>query len=460
MKYHFLYYLLFVIPFVLACDQSATPTETTTVVQDSPTTRAEWAKDMNIYEVNIRQYTPQGTLNAFAQHLGRLDTMGVDILWLMPIYPISTTKRKGSLGSYYAVTDYRAVNPKFGTLEDVKNLVQQAHERDMKVILDWVPNHTGFDHVWTKQHPDWYMRDPQTDTIMHPKDTDWTDVADLNYDKPEMRQAMIDAMKYWIEEADIDGFRCDVAFFVPDDFWAEAVPELRQQKDVFMLAESEHASHRNLEYFNATYGWSFHHLMNDVAQGKKNADSLRLWLAEDRKVFKKGYHMHFLTNHDENSWNGTIDERMGDAADAMAVLAFTFDGMPLIYSGQEAGLNKRLKFFEKDQIDWGKYSKATFYKTLLELKHRNQALWNGDAGGEPRLISNTNEKNIFAYVREKNGDKIVVILNLSGQQQEVKLLAGNYAGEYNNVFGNSTVPLTENMVMQLNPWDYMVLSNK
>ena len=348
----------------------------TPVLQGPYLAAPEWTQSANIYEVNIRQYTPEGTFRAFMKHLPRLKKMGVDILWIMPIHPIGEKNRKGGMGSPYASKNYKEVNPDFGTKADFKQLVEQAHALGFKVILDWVANHSAFDNIWAKEHPDWYTQD-KDGNIIHPKDTDWTDVADLNYDNPDMRAAMIGAMQYWLREFDIDGYRCDVAGFVPDDFWKEAITELQKTKNIFMLAEWDEPKMHD-DYFHMTYGWGFHHIMNKVAKSKMPISAIDAFIKKDNKKYKhEDYRMNFTTNHDENSWNGTVYERMGKLADAMTVLAFTIQGMPLIYSGQEAGLNKRLSFFEKDSIDWSDISKEMFFKKLLQLKHENKALWNG-----------------------------------------------------------------------------------
>jgi len=451
-----------------SCRQSGEGVDITT--QNAPDTTdilgPQWAVSANIYEVNVRQYSPEGSFAAFANHLPRLQRMGVDILWFMPIYPISETRRKGPLGSYYAISDYTAINPNFGTMEEFKELVQRIHDMDMRVILDWVPNHTGWDHHWIEEHPEWYTKD-QNGEITDPINPEtgeswgWTDVADLNYDKQEMRRAMIGEMKFWLEKVEVDGFRCDVAGAVPLDFWEQAVPELKTVRDdIFMLAEAEVPEHRNRGLFNMSYGWSFHHLMNHLAQQDSTANAIDRWLKQDNRKFRQGYHMQFITNHDENSWNGAVEERLGPAADAMAVLAFTLDGMPLIYSGQEAGLNKRLKFFEKDQIEWGDVPKENFYTTLLRLKHENRALWNGAAGGEPVRLKTGNPRDVYAFVREKEGHKVIVVLNLSDDLQEVRLKGDRINGEYTNIFANSTTTVTDNMMMELSPWGYVVLSNR
>ena len=454
--------LLYLLLLCGACTASES-TDMATPATD-PTDPLDWSKNANIYEVNIRQYTPEGTINAFAQHLPRLKDMGVEILWLMPIYPISEKNRKGSLGSYYAASDFKAVNPEFGTLDDVKALIDKAHDIGMKVILDYVPNHTGFDHVWTREHPEYYTKNAAGE-ITDPLDEDgksmgWTDVADLDYDNPGTRAAVIDVLKYWITEADIDGYRMDVGFLAPDDFWAEAIPQLQEIKPLFMLAESDHPYHRNSGLFDMNFGWPFHHLLNDLAQGKANANDIDTFRLTQAEKYERGYYMHFLDNHDENSWNGTIEERMGEAADALAVLAFTLEGMPLLYSGQEAGLDKRLKFFEKDAIDWRDFPKQDFYKTLLLLKRDNEALWNGEAGGRAERIRTNLPEEIYAYQREKNGDKVVVVINLSDTPQAVELAGDRYVGTYNDVFNNQSRRLTPDMRIELGPWEYLVLENR
>ena len=455
--------ILFIAAASFGCEDSQTTKVNDTPAETPEVVNTDWENDDNMYEVNIRQYTPEGTFSAFKEHLPRLRAMGVDILWLMPIYPISDKRKKGSLGSYYAISDYTKINPEFGTMDEFKALVGQIHDMGMRVILDWVPNHTGWNHSWIEEHPDFYTQD-STGTIIDPIDPKtgeswgWTDVADLNYDNKAMRQEMRKDMAFWLTEVGVDGFRCDVAGEVPDDFWVNTIDTLRQlNPDLFMLAEAEHAEHRNICGFDMNYGWSFHHLMNEIAKGEKNATDIDKWFEEEASKYKKGYFMHFLTNHDENSWNGTIDERMGEAADAFAILAFTFDGMPLIYSGQEADLNKRLKFFEKDSIAWGTYSKQDFYTTLLALKHDNPALWNGEAGGELQRINAADNSDVYAFYREKDNNRVVVIVNLSDAPQSIILDGEQLSGTYSNVFANSTTEIADKMDIQLGAWEYLVL---
>lgn len=420
-------------------------------------THPEWAKNATIYEVNIRQYTPEGTFRAFEANLPRLKKMGVDILWIMPIYPIGQKERKGSLGSYYAVKDYRAVNPEFGTMDDFKALVKKAHEMGFKVILDWVANHSAPDNQLTVEHPDWYTHD-STGKIIPPV-PDWTDVADFNYDNKDLWTYQIESMKFWIKEADVDGFRCDVAMMVPLDFWKEVRMQLDKVKKVFMLAEAE-GPEFHTHGFDMTYGWELLHLMNEVAQGKKNAGDIINYFHENDSLFnKKDYRMYFTSNHDENSWNGSEYERMGIAAETFAALTFVIPGMPLIYGGQESGMKKRLKFFDKDNIDWDNYRLADFYQKLVTLKKKNPALWNGDEGAKMTLIASDN-KNLLCFSRSKGKDVVFAVFNLSNTELPVTLDTKDLAGVYQPVFGNGTITIGNSYSDKLKPWGYEIFVSK
>ncbi len=390
----------------------------------------DWARSANIYEVNIRQYTPEGTFRAFEKHLPRLRRMGVDILWIMPVNPISKAMRKGTLGSYYAVSDYHAVNPEYGNLDDFRHLVAEAHRQGFKVILDWVANHTGWDNVWVEQHPDWYKRNAKgelegyhyTDLSDHHEEV-WADVIGLDYSKPEVREGMIEAMSYWVRETGIDGFRCDVAWTLPVDFWDEARTRLDRIKPVFMLAEAD-TPEMQARAFDMTYDWVLYHMLVKVAQGQADArDLARIYTDPKRRYPAGAYRMTFTSNHDENSWKGSDRELYGDAADAMAVLAATLPGMPLIYSGQEDGLDKRLAFFDKDPIVWGNHRRADFYAGLLELKHRRPALSSGMEPGNLELVETGNPR-VFAFHRLAKGDKVTVVVNLSAEPATVTLPGG------------------------------------
>ena len=475
--------------FSTACKNKPAETAEPPVTFEKPRV-PDWHKNSVIYEVNTRQYTPEGTFKAFEAHIPRLKEMGVDILWFMPVHPVSVKNRKGDLGSPYAVADYYAVNPDFGTMEEFKHLVVAIHNAGMHIIIDWVPNHSGWDNPWITEHKDWYTQDSLGNVVdpIDPatgKSWGWTDVADFNYDNPALRQGMIDAMQFWVTETGIDGFRVDVAHNVPVDFWAECSDSLYAMKPLFMLAEAEVPAIRNNGAFVMDYAWSMHHLLNDIAktqganrdktpqlvQGnatdggaapveKKTALDIDRLLAEKAREYTKGYFMEFTSNHDENSWSGTEFQRMGDGHKAFAVLVSTFDGMPLIYSGQESAMDKQLAFFTKDSIPWGDYQYAGFYKTLFDLKDRNKGLWNGTEGGPLVKIPTGNDENIYAFIREKDGDKAVVVINLSAKKQDFKLTGTSFAGTYTNVFTNEPKELTDGMSLSLNAWDYLVFSNK
>ena len=383
----------------------------------------------NIYEVNIRQYTPEGTLKAFVDgHLERLHAQDVDILWLMPIFPISEEGRKGTLGSYYAVKNYKEVNPEFGTLEDLKSLVNHAHRLGMKVILDWVANHTGKDNVWTKEHKDFYNLDSLGNPAV-PAGTDWDDVADLNYDNPEMRRAMIDAMKYWVVNVDIDGFRCDVAGMVPTDFWVECRKELEKTKPLFMLAEDDNPEIHKA--FDASYNWKIHHIINGIAQGKNTAQDIAAQYDTLMQKFpKNAILMNFTSNHDENSWSKSEYDRMGDYVKQMAVLTYFLPGMPLCYSGQEAANKKALEFFEKDLIDFSQLPLKDFYATLNGIKHNHPALWANDV----KFVSA--EENVLIFERAANNEKVTCIFNFNNDAKEYSA-----QGKFTDIFTGNDVKL-------------------
>lgn len=414
----------------------------------------EWSRNATIYEVNVRQYTPEGTFKAFQQHLPRLKKMGVDILWLMPINPIGIKNRKGSLGSYYAVKDYMAVNPEYGTLADLKELVSKAHEQGMYVIVDWVANHTSWDNALITDHPDWYKKD-STGKI-EPPVPDWTDVAKLDYSNEGLRKYMNEALCYWVKEANIDGYRCDVAGMVPISYWNQAVQEIKKIKPIFMLAEWETPEMHDTA-FDATYSWDMYKLTNDIAAGKKTANMIDSGYAADCKKFPAdAYRMRFTSNHDENSWNGTEYERLGDAAQAFAVFNFTFPGFPLIYTGQESAMKKRLRFFDKDTVPWGSYPLEGFYTTLCNLKKTNKALQNGNAGGPLVKIRNDQEKSVYSFSREKDGNSVLVILNLSSKPCKVKFAEKLPLEGMQTVFGDEKPTAAKNNSLTLKAWEYRV----
>jgi glycosidase len=382
----------------------------------------DWTRNANVYEVNIRQYTPEGTIKAFEKHLPRLKKMGVKILWIMPVQPIGVKNRKGTLGSYYAIRDYTAVNPEFGTQADFNHMVKAAHALGMKVILDWVANHTAWDNIWTVSYPEWYKKNAKGELTSYEYDNGreieyWTDVIGLDYRQPALMDAMIAAMKFWVQTADIDGFRCDVASLVPISFWVRARAELEAIKPMFMLAESDDPAIHVA--FDMTYEWKLFDIFADIAQGKTDARALTAWMKTGQARFPAdAYRMNFTSNHDVNSWRWSDKDLYGDKFRAFAVLAAMLPGMPMILNGQESGLDKKIAFFEKDAIRWQSFVNAPLYQQLLKYKMHHPALANGAAGGSIEQI-NTGDAHVFAFKRRKGRDQIVVTANLSNTPRRI-----------------------------------------
>ena len=416
----------------------------------------EWSKNATIYEVNVRQFTPEGTFKAFETHLPRLKAMGIDIIWMMPINPIGVEKRKGTLGSYYSVKDYYGLNPEFGTKEDLKHLVSKIHSMGMHVIVDWVANHSSWDNALAKDHPDWYTKTPEGNFQPTPW-YDWDDVIDFDYDQPGLREYMTGALKYWVKDFDIDGYRCDVAGFIPIDFWDNARAELDEIKPVFMLAEWES---RDLykHAFDMTYSWSLWVEMTAVTKDHKSLGGLIEYMAHDvSTVPRDAYRMTFTENHDKNSWEGNQYSNFGDGLEASMVLTCVVNGMPLVYSGQEAGLSRSLKFFDKDLINWSKMPYEGLFKKLFELKHKNHALWNGNQGGVMIRIFNDKPEQVISFSRSMGKDQVIPIINYSALPVTVKLSSKYQKGTYKELFSDATYELKGDDVITLQPWKYLVL---
>ena len=415
----------------------------------------EWSYDKAIYEVNLRQFTDQGNIKEFQGHLPRLKELGADILWFMPIHPIGEKSRKGTLGSYYSVKDFKAVNPEFGTLDEFKSMVKMIHKMGMYVIIDWVANHTAWDNKWIIENPEFYTRDSLGKII--PPNPDWSDVADLNYDNKELWKEMIDALKFWVEECDIDGYRCDVAGMVPIEFWIEARTELEKIKNVFMLAEWD-TPEVHLA-FDMSYDWDLHHLMNGIAKGEKNAADLIEHLNKNEEIFPaNAFRMQFTSNHDENSWNGTEFERLGNSAETFAVLTCLIPDMPLVYTGQEAKNTKRLSFFEKDIVEWRDDQMFKIYLELFQLKKNNKSLQNGKSGGDMIYLSSSDAVNIFAFTRSIENDKVFAIFNLSDTTIRAELTGDNMQGSYKNCFTGKLESFSSKESFKLNPWEYRIFT--
>lgn len=415
----------------------------------------EWAKSAPIYQVNIRQYTPEGTINAFKAHLPRLAEMNVKILWIMPVQPIGKLYRKGRLGSYYSISNYREVSEEYGTLDDFRAMVNEAHRLGMRVILDWVANHTAWDHPWITEHPDWYKQNENGEIV--PPIPDWSDVAQLNYDNPALREAMKNEMKFWIFETDIDGFRCDVAEMVPGTFWASAFKELQQIKPLYLLAEAEGIE--MYENFHATYGWTLHHIMNRIAAGDSTAEAIDNYLeAQQRESYRKNMQrMYFTSNHDENSWNGTEFERLGDLHKAMFVtMAFLPNAVPMIYTGQEAALNKRLNFFDHDPVNWGTYELSDFYKKIFGLFTSHPAVAASCPTGDFLRLDNGDYKNLYIYMRTLNNNKVLVISNL-GKEPAIVPDLEIIQGDWTDLMTDQKRIIKSGQTIELQSGDFIVL---
>ena len=414
-----------------------------------------WVEGRTMYEVNLRQYSKGGTFKEFEQHLPRLKDLGVGILWFMPIYPVGYKNRKGSLGSYYSISNYKAINPEFGTFDEFRDLVEKVHAHGMKLILDWVANHTAWDHHWTKDHPDFYKKDNEGN--FKAPFPEWEDVIHLDYGNPDLWDEMIGDMIFWLKEADVDGFRCDMAHLVPTLFWNKARRELNRIKPVFMLAESE--NHDLLEYaFDALYNWKLLHAMNDLADRRRNARSLM------KVVFSEHVHLpdgastlNFTSNHDENSWQGSAIERLHYYLEPLTILTFLIPGLPLIYSGQEAGNYRRLKFFDKDQIDWKSDKMTHFYHVLTRLRSEFGGGNYEDIFFE-RVINDA-EEHIASFSVSSNSKSILAMLNLSGESQHFFIKCDQVGENWKDVFNNEYIQFECTKPIHLDPYSYRVLLN-
>ncbi len=439
-----------------ACNQSAR-TENSGDTETVLTAPPDWARNSVIYEVNLRQYSDEGSIQAFIKEMPRLKELGVDILWLMPVHPIGEKNRKGTLGSYYSVRDYLDVNPEFGTKEDFKQLVDEAHKLGMYVIIDWVANHTAWDNKMIEDHPEWYTKDSLGDMIAP---FGWSDVAELDYDQQALRDYMIQALMYWVDDMNIDGFRCDVAGMVPTDFWEAARDSLESIKPVFMLAEAEQADLVE-KAFDADYAWNLMHIMNQNAAGEQNLDSIRNYFEKQKNLGeKRAFKMNFTTNHDENSWNGTVFERYGDAYETYGALTFIAPGMPLIYSGQEVGNAKRLEFFEKDPIEWNDHEITSVYKKLAQIKKENPALANGAYGGTMEFVPVNQPDEVLAFERTKDGNSILAFFNFSNQDVSFMIKDKAFNAAYENLMDGNGINIDAATAIDLPPYGYLILRKK
>lgn len=415
----------------------------------------DWSRDAVLYQLNTRQFSEEGTISAAQKELPRLKALGVDIIWLMPIHPIGEQNRKGTLGSPYAVKDYYGVNPEFGTLDDLKGFVDAAHELGMYVILDWVANHTAWDNPLRKEHADWYDRDFKGDFRPTPW-WDWSDIIDLDYSKPEVRAYMTDALKYWVRDVGIDGYRCDVAGFVPLDFWNNVRRELDAIKPVFMLAEWE-SRDLHAEAFDATYAWSWYDAVREAVRGDHGLNPLFKYYSWRESAYPAdAYRMTYVSNHDVNAWEQTPFEAFGEALEAVIVLSVVGDGIPLIYNGQEAGNTKQLEFFEKDPIRWQSHPIGELYKKLFALKKANTTLWNGAWGATMVRAWNTAPDQVLSFVRQNEADKVFAVINFSGTAHTLTFSDAPFEGDYAEYFSGDRFTFRADTELTVAPWEYLV----
>lgn len=444
--------------FLCACERTSPPVAAEDPHQPLPYVRIEhpdWSKNASIYQLNTRQFTPEGTFRAAAKELPRIRDLGISIIWLMPIHEIGGSNRKGALGSPYSVRDYYSVNPEFGTLDDLKFFVNRAHDLGMYVIIDWVANHTAWDNPLREEHPDWYERDWKGDFRPTPW-WDWSDIINLDYSRPELRRYMTEAMAYWVRETDIDGYRCDVAGDVPVEFWNNLRRELDAIKPVFMLAEWE-GRDLHAEAFDMTYAFSWYEAVADIVAGRKSLDRLVRYYARDFSRFPEGgMRMVFVSNHDKNSWEGTQFEVFGDALEAAIALSVVGEGMPLVYNGQEAGNERRLAFFEKDPIEWREHPVGEHYRKLLALHRENSALWNGAWGAPMIRVPNDRMEHVISFVRHNDNDKVFAAFNFSPSPQSVRFLETLYHGEYTGFSDGESVVLDADSEITIEAWGYRV----
>lgn len=419
--------------------------------------KANWIFNTDVYEVNLRQYTAEGTINAFAKELPRLKDMGVSTLWFMPLTPIAEKNRKGALGSQYACSDYTSISHEYGTQDDFKSFMVEAHQMGFKVIIDWVANHTGWDHVWTVSNPGYYKIDEATNDFKKASGMD--DIIELDYNNPAMRKAMIESMQFWIDEFDIDGFRCDLAFWVQLDFWIEARTALEKIKVLFWLAESDPIENPlYFQAFDACYTWTWMHKTAEFYKGEQHKGMLDDVLKQyDQMAGNDNLFLWFTSNHDENTWNGTEYEKYGDAADVLSVFSFTWNGIPLIYSGQELPNHKRLLFFDKDVIEWtGNFEKQEFYKTLLHLHKNNPALRAGDRLVRTHIVNTNANDRVMSYLRINDENEVLTILNFSQYTIDCVVEDDHVKGIFKNVFTGARLQIQFNDRFELKPWQYLV----
>ncbi|ELI6455122.1 alpha-amylase [Flavobacterium psychrophilum] len=462
-----IFIILFLFSFFINCKKEKPKNITEKTIEIAPIT-PEMEDNAVIYEANIRQYSPEGTFNAFTKDIPKLKKLGVKILWLMPIHEIGLKNRnakpdlsvdditdsiekKKYLGNPYSIKNYRSINANFGTKADLQKLIKTAHKNGIYVILDWVAHHTAWDHAWTTQHQDYYVHNKEGNMIAP---YDWKDVVALDYSNPNLRKAMFEEMKYWLTNYNIDGFRCDLAAEVPTDFWESTKTELNKIKPVFMLMQAQKAT-LMANAFDMQYGWESHYIFNEIVKEEKTAKDFDKLIRKNDSLYQKDdINMNFTSNHDENFWNGTEYERLGNATEIFAALTYVMPGMPLIYNGQEYDLNKRLPLYEKDTIAHAVGKMMAIYEKLGKLKTENKALHGGKTPASYKRLLTANDDNILAFEREKNNKKVIFIGNLSKTNKTFTIPV---EGVFTDYMLGAKIEFTKKQNINFNPWEYKIL---
>ena len=403
-----------------------------------------------MYQVNPRVFASENSLNAVAARIDSIRDLGVNVMWVMPIYPIGIEKGKNSP---YCISDYKAIAPEFGTIDDFKHLTQVCHEHGMGMILDWVANHTAWDHPWVKEHPDWYTHDEKADTIIHPRPWDWYDVADLNYDNKDMREAMIDAMKFWIVEVGIDGFRCDVADGVPADFWKDAIEQLRAaagDRKIVMLAEGKRSDNFTVGGFDMNYGWDYKDELMKVWKGAPASNLIKADKAEYDSLPAGKVKLRFTTNHDHSTEATPCVEFTNDRGAMAAYVASIFPhGGALIYGSQEVGYPDPINFFHYVPVDWtAKPEIYREYKELIELYNEHPALRKGTMTAWP-------DNDVFIFEKKDAEESFLVIVNVRNEPKSVQIPEGWVGRETEDEIADKDFKLESTLTLE--PFQYLIL---
>ncbi len=456
-SYLYIFLLLMSSQVLLSCETSDDGTQVKSKYEQygTPFTEVPDSRDATIYQVNIRAFSEEGNFQGVIDRLDHIESLGANVIYLMPVFPVGEERSAGGLGSPYAVKDYKAVNPEFGTLEDLRTLVDEAHNRDMAVVLDFVANHTAWDNAWITEHPEWYEQDEEGN-IIAPPGTGWNDVAQLDYDNKELREEMIDAMSYWVYSANIDGFRMDAADFVPFSFWSEAVPVLENIKDQELLMFAEGGRKNHLQAgFDYIFGFRYFDALKEVflegepvTELQEAHSELYTNVYDDTKRVIK-----YTTNHDVNLTDGTPQELFGgeDGSIAAFVVAAYQKAVPMIYNGQAIGFNERLEFFSKDPIDWSSVNEEMLqeYKQIIEFRNASEAIRRGE-------LKSYSSDDVAVFTMEQGEEKVLVLSNLRNRAVTYILPVEFVGTEWSNAFNESAVTLGEEVTLE--PFSYLVLN--